>query len=557
MRFSARHKSSGGALLRRLFPFLCAVLLVFVCDGPSPAQSTSPLKTSLGFSGRQKLPAPLPAPEGLQNHVANGKLVLTVDDSIRLALANNTDIHIDRSQIDFALDNLGRSHSPFDPVATSSFADTRAKSLPISTLQGAPIIVSNLTQTTQMAYQQLFPTGTNFQTFFSANKFSSNSSNSTVNPSLQTIVQFTVTQPLLRNFGFFPNRAPILIAASNLKQARANFTAEASSVILQVVQDYWSLVLARENLDVQRKSLDEAQKSYDHDKKALSLGALPPLDIYRSESQVASRRVGVIQAEYALKQTADVFRRDIGADLDPNFRALDLDLTDQPAPVGDLLSMDIAAALSRALTSRPEFEVAREQLASDELNIRLAHNNLKPDLELSGFYSGNGLNNSTGGPSGVDIGLTGSLSQTFHFTFPTYSATLSLNLPIRRHSAQANLADAVISRSRDQYQERRTNQSISLEVTNAVHSLEQAKLSMEAAKIARDLAVDTLHADERKYELGAETVFFVLDAQNQLTQAEQSLILAQVNYQLAVAQLDHATGDLLDHHHVQIIEPHK
>lgn len=521
--------------------------------GPSGAQSTSPLKTSLSFTSRQKLPAPLPAPEGLQDHVANGQLVLTVDDSIRLALANNTDIHIDRSQIDFALDNLGRSHSPFDPLATSSYSDTRVKSLPISSLQGAPL-VSTLTQNTEAAYQQLFPTGTNLQTIFSASKLSSNSHFSTVNPSISTTIQFMITQPLLRNFGLFPNRAPILIAQSNLKQARANFTAEVNSIILQVVADYWSVILARENLDVQRKSLDEAQKSYDHDKKALSLGALPPLDIYRSESQVASRRVGVIQAEYALKQFADTFRRDIGADLDPNIRALDLDLTDQPAPTGDLPTVDIATALARALANRPEFEVVREQLTSDEFNIRLAHNSLKPDLELSGFYWGNGLNSS---PTGVDVGLSGSLSQSFHFTYPTYGASLLLNLPVRRHSAQANLADALISRSRDQYRERSTNQSISLEVTNAVHSLEQAKLSMEAAKIARDLAVDTLHADERKYELGAETVFFVLDAQNQLTQAEQSLIQAQVNYQLAVAQLDHSTGDLLDHHHVQIVEPQK
>ena len=485
--------------------------------------------------------------------MANGKLVLALDDSIRLALANNTDIHIDRSQIDFALDNLGRSHSPFDPVATSSFSDTRAKSLPISSLQGAPL-VSTLTQNTQAAYQQLFPTGTNFQTSFSSSKLSSNSSFSTVNPSLSTTIQFAVTQPLLRNFGLFPNRAPILIAQSNLKQARANFTAEVNSIILLVIQDYWSVVLARENLDVQRKALDEAQKSYEHDKKALSLGALPPLDIYRSESQVASRRVGVIQTEYALKQFADNFRRDIGADLDPNIRALDLDLTDQPAPVGDLPTADIATALARALSNRPEFEVAREQLAIDEFSIRLAHNSLKPDLELSGFYWGNGLNSS---PAGVDIGLSGSLSQSFHFTYPTYGASLFLNLPVRRHSAQANLGDALISRSRDRYQERRTNQSISLEVTNAVHALEQAKLSMEAAKVAEDLARETLHADERKYELGAETVFFVLDAQTQLANAEQSLIAAQVNYQLAVAQLDHATGDLLDNHHVQIVEPHK
>jgi outer membrane protein len=538
--------------MRRLCSFF-ALFLTLVCAAPCAAQSGAPLKTSLGFTSPQKLAAELAAPEGLQDHVANGKLVLALDDSIRLALANNTDIHIDRSQIDFALDNLQRSHSPFDPVATSSFSDTRAKSLPTSSLQGAPL-VSNLSQLTLMGYQQLFPTGTSFQTSFSASKFSSNSSFSVVNPSLATTLQFSVTQPLLRNFGLFPNRAPIFIAQSNLKQARASFTAEVNNIILQVVGDYWSVILARENLEVQRKSLDEAQKSYDHDKKALSLGALPPLDIYRSESQVASRRVGVIQAEYAVMQAADIFRRDIGADLDPGIRALDLDLTDQPAPVGELPSMDIATALSRALANRPEFEAAREQLASDELSIRLAHNNLKPDLELSGFYTGNGLNSSA---AGVDIGLTGSLSQSFHFTYPTYGASLSLNLPVRRHSAQANLADALISRSRDQYQERRTNQAITLEVTNAVHALEQAKLSMEAAKVAEDLAVDTLHADERKYELGAEPVFFVLDAQTQLAQAELNLIQAQVNFQLAVAQVDHATGDLLDHHHVQIVEPHR
>ena len=539
--------------MRRLSIFALAAFLVLLGVRPSLAQSTSPLKTTLGFSAWPH-PAPqLPPPEGLEDHVANGKLVLSLEDSIRLALANNTDIRVDRSQIDFAVDNLERSHSPFDPLATSSFADTRAKSLPTSTLQGAPL-VSNLTQTTQMGYQQLFPTGTAFQTTFNANKFSTNSSFNIVNPSLATTLEFTITQPLLRNFGLFPNRAPILIAQSNLRQARANFTAEVNNVILQIVRDYWSVILARENLDVQRKSLDEAEKSYEHDKKALSLGALPPLDIYRSESQVASRRVGLIQAEYALKQNADVFRQDIAADLNPAVRALDLDLTDQPAPTGDLPSMDIATALVRALANRPEFEAAKDQLASDELAIRLQHNSLRPDLELSGFYWGNGLNNST---AGVDIGLTGSLSQSFHFTYPTYGASLSLTLPVRRHSAQANLADALVGRSRDQYQERRTHQSITLEVTNAVHSLEQAKLSMEAARVAESLAVDTLHADERKYELGAEPVFFVLDAQTQLAQAELNLIQSQVNFQLAVAQLDHATGDLLDHHHVQIVEPHK
>src|SRR5712664_1413974 len=529
-----------------------AVFFAVILGVPALAQDATRLETLLGISGRQKPAAPLLGPQGLQDHTANGKLVLSLDDTIRLALSNNTDIRIDRSQIEFAQNSLLRAHGPFDSLVTSSFADNRSKSRTIAETQGAPIL-NNLFQTTRFGFAKTFQTGTNFQGSFSAGKLSTNNILSTVNPSIATALQFTVTQPLLRNFGLFPNRAPILIAQRNLLQAGAFFQAEVNDIILRTVGNYWTVVLARESLVVQRKSLDEAQKSYDHDEKALSLGALPPLDIYRSESQVASRRVGVIQAEYAVKQAEDQFRQVIGADLDPAIRALDLQLTDQPEPLGELPVTDITTTLTRALANRPELEATRQQLTSDELSIRLAHNNLKPDLELSGFYSGNGV-----GGNSVTAGNTGlgtSLTQVFHFTYPAYGATLSLNLPLKNHNAEADLADAAVSRRRDQYQERRTTQSITLEVTNAIHALEQAKLSMEASKVALDLAEKTLHADERKYELGAETVFFVLDAQTQLAQAELNLVQSQINFQIAVSQLDHSTGDLMEHHHVEIKEP--
>ena len=539
----------------RMLRFFFGVISPFLACGVSTrAQDAPRLETLLGIGGHQKPAAPLPGPQDLQDHVVSGKLVLSLDDSIRLALSNNTDIHLDHFQIETAQNNFRRAYAPFDPSLTSSFADQRTKSPTSTQLQGASIL-NTLNQTTQIGYSQTFQTGTNFQTSFNANKFSTNSSFNFLNPSVGTALQFSVTQPLLRNRGLFPNRAPILIAQRNLRQVREAFRGEVNDIILQIVGSYWNVVLARENLAVQRKSFDEAQKSYDHDKKALSLGALPPLDIYRSESQVASRRVGLIHAEYSLKQAQDQFRRGIGADLDPAIRVLDLELTDQPKPLSDSPNMDIATALSRALANRPEFEVTRQQLARDELSIRLAHNNLRPDLELTGFYAGSGLggNNATAG----NTGLSGSLSQTLQFTYPTYGATLSLTLPIKKHSAEANLADALVSRRRDQYQERGTNQNITLEVTNAVHALEEAQLTMEAARVAVDLARESLRADERKYELGAEPVFFVLDAQTQLAQAELNLIQAQVNFQMAVAQLDHATGDLLEHHHVQIMEPSK
>src|SRR4029077_9737644 len=327
--------------------FLVLIVLLAVSCVLTLAQKASPLETVLGISGRQKPAPPLLPPNDFQDHVVNGKLVLSLDDSIRLALSNNTNIHLDHYQIETAENNLRRVYTPFDPLLTSSFNDQRSKSPTSTQLQGASIL-NDLTQQTQIGYSQTFQTGTNFQGLFIADKSSTNSSFNFLNPSISTTLQFTVTQPLLRKRGLFPNRAPILIAQRNLKQARASFLGEVNGVILQIVTNYWNVVLARENLSVQQKSLDEAQKSYDHDKKALSLGALPPLDIYSAASQVASRLVGVIQAEYAVKQAEYQFRRGIAADLDPATRVLDLDLTDRPEPVGELLSIDIPTALARA-----------------------------------------------------------------------------------------------------------------------------------------------------------------------------------------------------------------
>jgi outer membrane protein TolC len=95
-------------------------------------------------------------------------------------------------------------------------------------------------------------------------------------------------------------------------------------------------------------------------------------------------------------------------------------------------------------------------------------------------------------------------------------------------------------------------QSISTEVKNAVHDLEQAELVITAAQTARDLASKNLAAEERKYQLGAETIFFVLDAQNQLSQAELSLVQVQISYQRALTEVAHATGTLLDKHQINI-----
>jgi outer membrane protein len=532
---------------------LCFVVATAACHG----QDSDRLERLMGIPARIPPVAPLPTPQGFQDHIVDGKLVLSLDDSIRLAMANNTDIHIDQAAVDLAANTVHRRFAPFDPVVNASFLDQRIETQASSQLQGASFL-NILNQTAQFGYAQTFATGTNFQTEFIDAKQSTNSVFFLFNPSYATSWSFQVTQPLLRNFGVFANKAPIYIAQRNLKQSQATFEGEVNDILLTVISRYWNVVLARESLEVQRKSYEEAQQSYARDKKALSLGALPPLDIYRSESEVAARRVTVIQSEYTLKQAEDQFRQVIAADRDPALSAIDLNLTEKAEPPETLADMDIATALSLAVANRPELEALQQQLAADEIGIRLAHNNLRPDLELVGIYSPTGLggnlyNIETIPPTLISTGgFSDSLSQLFAFKYPTYSASLTLTLPLKNHAAEADLADAVVSQKNDQYREARTIQSITLEVKDAVHMLEQAKLSLEAAKVSEDLARKSLQAEQRKYQLGGSTVFFVLDAQTQLANAEFALAQAQTNYQTAVAAVDHATGKLLEHHQVQI-----
>jgi len=299
--------------------------------------------------------------------------------------------------------------------------------------------------------------------------------------------------------------------------------------------------------------MDAAEATYKRDKRALELGALPPLDIYRSESQVAYRRVQVIQSEYALKQAEDALRLTIGANQDPYFQALDLELTEKAEPEGELLSIDAATALQQALKKRPEFDAARAALANDETRIRLAHNHLLPELDLMGSYASNGVGGTQFSSTGQRT-TSSSLSQLFGFGFPTYIAQLLLTLPVRNTAAKAEMGNALVSRRNDLYSERQIREQVTLDVSNAVHQLEQAKLSIVAGKESLDLAKKNMAAEQRKRELGSGTIFLVLEAQTEVAQAEQSLLQAEVGYQLAVAAVDHATGEMLGPYHLQITE---
>ncbi|HUK32135.1 MAG TPA: TolC family protein [Candidatus Acidoferrum sp.] len=533
--------------MRRFALFVFLALVLGFAPNAVCAQST-PFPMPHWFKEvveRPQLPSQVPPAEHVQDFVVDGKIRLTLEQAIQLALANNTNVRVDELGYQISAFSVLSAHSPFDPQVQSSFiAQKSSPSAPQTQTQ--QLTPGALFQTTSVSYNQFFATGTNFSVGLNTDR----ASVIIAPPSFFSNLNFSLSQSLLRNRGLFPNRAPILIAQRNLHESRANFQAQVSQIIENVVSQYWNVVLARENLKVQQESVKEAQASYDHDKRSLELGGLGPYDIFQSESQLASRKVNAIQAEYALRQQQDSLRVIIGADLDTKLMALDMDLTEAPEPSGDLLTVDVGQVIEKAHLKRPEYDFYRDALAVDDMNIRLAHNQMQPSLNLSANYSGSTLPVLTG-----SVPLGPSLSQAIQLDAPSYGVNLSLNLPIRNRAAEASLGTSEVSKRRDLYNQRSNEESIQLEARNAVNQLEVAKLSVAEAKIALDLTQKNLDGEQRKYELGSVQIFELLQVQIQLTSAQQALISAEVAYQQALVAVDHATGELIEKHNVKIRDP--
>jgi len=552
----ARSINLPSSRLRLLSLLFAATLLPQPQSHAQSRESYSALLTPQVKSGK------LQPPQHLHDFVKDGKLALRLRDAILLAIENNSSIQIDETQVESQKFLLLGAYKPFDPLISATANANRYSYQGYTQLQGVGdnsyATQNQLTQAFQATYSQTFSTGTNFQANIGSNRTSTNSSFYFYNPYYNSTVGLQFIQPLLRNAGRFVNNAPLVIARRALHQSRASFQAQVNDAVLQVVSQYWAVVQARGNFDVEKKSFDAANASYQHDKRALELGALPPLDIYRSQAEVAARRLVSIQGEYALKQAQEALRLAIGADQDPATATLDFELTEQPDPATGDADIDPANALAEALQARPEIAATDDAVANDETGVRVAQNGLKPDLSLTGFYQSSGAGgneyNLNTGQLIAPGGFGSSFGQTFGFGYPGYGGTLTLNLPLRNRAAKAALGSALVARRRDLLAGQQTREQIVRQVADSVHQLQEAKLTLEAGKTSYDLAQKSLAADQRKYELGAETNFFVLDSQTRLAQAELDLLQTQINYQIARATVDHATGDLLEAYHVQIAD---
>ena len=565
------------------------------------------------YTSQNVAPGVLTNSPRLEQLIHDGKLNLSLQDAIALALENSMDIVVSRYNPWMAdvslLKTRAGGYSYGTPGSISVGSTANLPSLLYDPFISQTIQVADATTpinnpftsgigTTSSGvfglashsaiyntqYQQNFITGTSFTAAWDNTRSSSNADNF-FNPYVQSSLAITISQPLLAGAGRFINRRNIIIAENNRKIADLAFAQQAITTTTNTITAYWELAYAREYVNVTQQAVTVAEKLYSDNKKQLDIGTMAPLDVTRAESELATDRQNLIVAQTTQLQDELVLKNYISKDpLASNLFNVEIIPTDKPDAPASIQTASFEDAVKEAFAKRPDLQEQYLNLKNADVDVRATKNALLPTATLSAYYSSQGLaGNSfiTGAPSiiagqqivninGVAVpglyipetvapatgvakdGLSTAQSQIFHNDFPTYAAQLTLTLPLRNRAAQADNVHAQLVKRQMEAQTQQIKNNALLDVRNTTIAVEQGRAQVQAASKARELQQQTFDAERKKYELGASTVYNVILTQRDLITAQGTELRALANLSEAKANYERALGRTLEVNSVTI-----
>jgi len=564
----------------------------------------------------------------LDQLIHDNKLEISLQDAIELALENSLDIAVQRyypwisdaGLLNAAAGNTGFSTpgvqipassaainpfvffiQNFDPLIQSTtgvFDGTIPINNPFTSGAGTGTSVASVVEhqtTFNNQYSQTFQTGTNIQVNWNNTRSSENIPNF-FNPDVNSVLSVSISQPLLNGFGKQMWTRNIRIANNNRKIADWAFAQQAITTITNTITAYWELAYARENVKVNQQAVDVAQKLYEDNKKQLEIGSLAPLDVTRSESEVATDTQNLVAAQSVQLQDEQTLKNYISKDpMAPNIINVEIIPTDQPTQPAAVEAASFEDAVKEALAKRPELQEEIYNLKNAEIDVKATKNALLPSLTANAFYQSSGLaGNSSipgtpttistgvpivdanGNPISVSVvgvptpifqsatvtpsmgtiyqGFTTAQSQIFHNRFPEYAGQLTLTLPLRNRAAQAEHVRALLTQRQMETAAQQLRNAALLDVRNSYIALTQDRAQVAAAIKARQLQQETFDAEQKKYQLGASTTYLVIQTQRDLIAAQGTEIRALANLEEAKANYERAVGRTLDVNHVTIAD---
>ena len=507
------------------------------------------------------LPAAAQSSQDVASLIRTGQLPLSVGDLINLIIQNNLDVGVNRLTPLSSRYLIETMYLPFEPTLHLQATVTRNTSPATSQLIGAQSL-STLGGAYSLGFSQALDTGTTLGVDFVMNRNSSNSAFNTFNPSYTGLLRYSFSQHLLKDYGRVNNRRQIRVAQNNQKISETQFERQLIDLVAQAQRGYWDLVFAAEDIKVKQRSMDLAQKTLSDNEIQVRIGTLAPIDVVQAESEVANRRVQYVTSTYTEVQTQDQVKKLITSQGDPGLilaKLIPSQVVPKPQP-SDV--PPIEQAIKIALENRPEIKQLQLDLQNKKIDLEYTKNQLLPTVDLFAAYNQNGVGGketirSGFGPTAPIVARSeGSIfdafGQLFGYGYTGYSVGLSVQIPLRNRAAQGENARAMTDERIAEQRITSQAQQIALEVRNALTQVDMNRARIEAATKARELSERRLEAEQKKFDLGASTIRFVLEEQRNVAQAQTDELQAIVNYTKALVDIDRAMGMTLKKNNIEI-----
>ena len=543
----------SSASLRRTF---ASSLILAITILPLPAAMAQG-SAAVGADG---LP-PLPESVVERAQREGNALPLSLSEVIKMALENNLDIAIENTREENQRISLDSAFANYDPSLSANFStnDRRSVSTNFEQLGSGSAVTTSGGQSWGFSLsKQFMKTGGNLSGSLNGNR---NTSSSINNNSLQygSSLSITYRQPLWRNLKIDSARNQIRIANLNIEQNEVSFRTSVSRIIQNIQTQYWQLVSAVENYEIQRNSLRRNQTNLRDNLRKLEVGTIPPINVTNSRVEVAVSESNLYSAEDRVLQAENSLRQLVSSDRTSEIWKKVIVPTDRPDFVE--YRIDPETAIETALRNRQEMVNARLNLTSLEYSTELNRNSKKWDITPSFSFgkSGVGIPNNPcrknifGGtddcqknPDGSDIltydpkyvgGPFTAYKTVFSTSAYNWSVSLNVTIPIWNRSINNQIAQNEISRRQQLMQLRQTEQTIQVSVMNALQSLESSRQQVEIAKLRLEANQEQYEGEMKRYDAGLIENFRLLDAANSLASAENSVLSALISYKQVVVTL--------------------
>ena len=462
---------------------------------------------------------------------------LSVMDAVQLALEQNLGLQVQRIDPQVQDLSISQVRTSWTPTFGTTVGGSNATQPVSSFLSGASGQLTNGYFQANVQASQLLPWGGEYTIGWNNSRTTTNSLYSSPNPRLQSTLDFSYVQPLLRNFKIDTVRQQLKLA----QLTRENSDVQLRQAILltsrSVRYAYWNLAYSIAALGVARQSLELAQQSLKDNRARVEIGTMAPIDVVSAEAEAALREQAVILAEANVQTAEDNLRTLI---YDPNtqdFWNIKIELTDQPAFQAQAVDLD--AAVRTALERRTDLIQARKSLEMSDVNIRYFHNQILPDVSLQASYGmagQGGLERKYGeGFPPVIIGELNTsyasvLRQLFGNDFPNWSLGVTVSYPIGTSTAEANLARAKLQYTQSQIEYRNSELQVVTQVRSVVRSVNTSLKTVAATRAARELSEKRLEAEQKKFAAGMSTSYLVFQAQRDLASSRSDELNAILSY---------------------------